>query len=321
MAEWTDEEEQLFRDVGGEPMLMGLEGETEWNFGWYPLNPLVDPQFKPGLPRLFSDEAKSLKGSGAGKTVLLYEAARQVMGRDLDSGPQAIGDCVGWAFAGAVDLLACVEIVAGEAESYDWDGRASTEVIYALSRREYGSANRWVDGSSSSWAATAVRKGGTLSRRRVGAYDPDRARSWGRTGLPNDLEEEAANHRVAKAALVASYGEARDALANGYPIAIGSNVGFETARDADGYCARKGKWAHCMKFVAVKDDERPALLCLNSWGEVSPTGPQGKCAIPAGSFWVDAETCDVMLKQRGAFVLAGFSGYEMRTDKLGALTY
>ena len=128
MADWSEEEEQLFRDVGGEPMLLGLEGETEWNFGWFPVNPLIDPTFKPGSARLFSSEAKSLKGSGEGKTVLLYEAAHEVMGRHLDSGPQAIGDCVGWAFAGAVDLLACAEIVAGEAEAYDWEGRASTEL-------------------------------------------------------------------------------------------------------------------------------------------------------------------------------------------------
>jgi hypothetical protein len=106
MMDWSEEDEQLFRDVGGELMLLGYDDEGEWNFGWYPVNPLVDPRFKPGVPRLFSHEAKSLKGSGEGKTVLLYEAAVQVMGRHLDSGPQAIGDCVGWAFAGAVDLLA-----------------------------------------------------------------------------------------------------------------------------------------------------------------------------------------------------------------------
>ena len=194
-------------------------------------------------------------------------------------------------------------------------------MIYALSRREYGNVNRWIDGSSSSWAATAVRKGGTLSRRRVGAYDSNRARSWGKTGLPNDLEEEAANHRVAQAAFVANYAEARDALANKYPIAVGSNVGFETGRDEDGYCARKGKWNHCMKFVAVKDDERPALLCMNSWAEVSPTGPQGRYAIPAGSFWVDAETFNLMLKQKGAFALPGFSGYQLRTESFAVFTY
>ena len=85
--------------------------------------PLVDPAYKRGAIKLFCAEAQPLLGPGEGKTVLLYEAARADMGRDLDAGPQAIGDCVGWAFAGAIDLLACAEIVAGEAESYDWDGR------------------------------------------------------------------------------------------------------------------------------------------------------------------------------------------------------
>lgn len=325
MADWTEDDTDLFRSVGGTRINPGKGLDAEWMFGWFPQDPFTDATLDLGA-KLFSDVAPLLEGSGAGKTVLLYEAVRQVWQRDLDSGPQAIGDCVSWGFGGAVDLLACVEIVAGEAESYDWPRRASTEVIYALSRREYGNASRFRDGSSSVWAAVAVVKGGTLSREAIRQYDParpeydgDRARRWGKTGLPDDLEPLAREHRIANAALVTRFEDARDAIANGYPVAVGSNQGFVTVRDADGFCAPSKSWSHCMKFIASRDDRRPGLLCMNSWGDTSPAGPTGEHAIPAGAFWVDAAICNAMLKQHGGFALSGFAGYQPRAEKLHAL--
>ena len=38
MAQWSEEDEQLFRDVGGEQMYFGFDGDAEWNFGWFPVN-------------------------------------------------------------------------------------------------------------------------------------------------------------------------------------------------------------------------------------------------------------------------------------------
>ncbi len=70
------------------------------------------------------------------KPVLLYEVFRKVCGRDLDPGPQKIGDCVSWGFAGSVDLLAAVETQL-ESEEYNYDLRVCTEAVYALSRVEY----------------------------------------------------------------------------------------------------------------------------------------------------------------------------------------
>jgi hypothetical protein len=316
---WSDQDIELFRSVGGVPIETG-DDEPTWHFGWFPVDPLLDSRVDAQPWPLFNAAAEPLLGSGSGKTILLYEAARRLWGRDLDCGPQLIGDCVGWGFAGAVDLLACVEVAAGEKEEYPWERRAATEAIYALSRVEFGylgGSRR--DGSSSVWAAEAVREGGTLSRITVGEYDPKRAKEWGRRGLPDELEPEASRHRVAGAALVTRYEEARDAIANGYPVAVGSNRGFRTRRDEDGFAAPKGKWSHCMKFIAAKDDQRPGLLCMNSWGTQSPTGPKGQHDIPDGSFWVDAETCTRMLRQRGGFALSSFSGYSRRVEIISAL--
>lgn len=111
-----------------------------------------------------------LSKSGSQQVVLLYKAVRDVWDRDLDVGPQPIGDCVSWGFAGCVDLMACVEIAAGEAEAHAWEMRTETEAVYALSRVEYGDFDgSQEDGSYSSRGAAAVKQSGTHSRRVLGS--------------------------------------------------------------------------------------------------------------------------------------------------------
>src|SRR5690349_3820746 len=127
----------FFRSVGGVAMMRGITAPA-WYFGWVPHQPTVESYLHNISREMFAAVGAPLAGSGAGRTVLLYEAARQVWGRDLDVGPQLIGDCVSWGFAGCVDLVACLEVVAGEAEEYPWERRATTEAIYALSRVEFG---------------------------------------------------------------------------------------------------------------------------------------------------------------------------------------
>jgi hypothetical protein len=283
------------------------------NFGWID-DPAEAARIVATLPRpLFGDAAAHLKDTGAGKTVLLYEAARKVMGRDLDTGHQKIGDCVSWGWAGAVDLLACVEVLAGEAEAYDYDGRACTEAVYALSRVEYGNLDgSYEDGSVGGWAAKAVSVGGTISRKRLGAYDPQRAKRWGAKGLPDELEPEAKQHLVKTVSLVTSFEEARDAIANGYPVAVCSNAGFGGRRDKDGFIRWNTSWAHCMKFTASRDDRRPGLLLTDSNPKPSDFGPKGEFDIPDESWWVDADDVNKMLRGRESYSLSAFDGYEAR---------
>jgi hypothetical protein len=287
-------DEEFYKSVGGVLLPRG-DKEVAWYFGWVPAQPDVDAYLRKRPLELFSDVGKHLASSGAGKTVLLYEAARNVWGRDLDPGPQLIGDCVSWGFSGCVDLVACIEVLAGEAEGFSWGLRTCTEALYALSRVEYGNLDgSSEDGSRGAWASAAVLQGGTLSRQRLGAYDPDRAKRWGASGLPDELEPEAREHLIRKSTLVRTFEEARDAIANGYSIAVCSSQGFKLVRDAEGFAAPSGTWYHCMKFIGSRDDHRPGLLCMNSWGSDRPLGPKGEHDIPDGSFWVDAEVCTHM---------------------------
>lgn len=312
------------KKYGGVPVFRGQQPPAYF-FGWIPSEGSVEAHLTKKPICYFRDVPGRLAGSGVGKTVLLYEAARQVwQGRDLDPGPQKIGDCVSWGFGGCVDLLACLEALNGD-EIYPYEYRICTEALYALSRVEYGDFdNSPLDGSYGSWASEAIRVGGTLPRHTLGPYDPIRAKQWGKTGLPDEYEPTARQHRVIETALVISYEEARDSIANGYPVAVCSAQGFNMERDDEGYAEPKGEWFHCMKFIASKDDERPGLLCMNSWGADGPdahSGPKGKYDIPDGSFWVDAEICTSMLSSwRDSYSVSTFQGYPNQIASMARFT-
>lgn len=302
--DWGPEDPELYIAAGG-IRRTEKNGEETWDFGFIPEEELAEPLPGSRAPA-FSTAHADLLGAGAGQTTLLYEAARQVMGRDLDIGPQKSIDCVSWGVGGAIDLRACVEVLVGEREAYAWDLRVCTEALHALARVEHSGGIR---GTNSVRGTIAARDGGTLSRRLLGPYSGARAEAWAKSGLPDQYEAVAREHRARDISRVDRFSEARDAIFNGYPVVVGSNIGFRQGgrRDNEGFAQRWGRWRHCMKFVAEKDDQRPGLLCINSW---SPNaGPKGAYAIPDGSFWVDARDVDAMLGQGGGFAIGGFEGY------------
>lgn len=282
-------------------------------FGWLDMPGEVEAYLEAlaadGREPLCEVAAANLDGTGTGKIVLLYQAARDVWGRDLDPGPQKIGDCVSWGWAGSVDLVGCVQAKVG-GEEYSWELRTCTEAVYGLSRVEVGGQRgSRSDGSTGAWAAGAVTKYGTISRQVLGEYDPQRAKQWGADGIGGDNETLSREHPIKTATLVTTYNNARDVIANGYPIPVCSGQGFSMTRDAKGFCRPQGSWAHCMKFVGVKDDENPALLCMQSWGATTPDGPLGDIDIPTNSWWVDAETAERMLRGRDSYAISQFDGY------------
>lgn len=333
--EVAGEEYRLLESFGGVPFSSESTrtGEIAWFFGWLPRNGVIEAYEKGRNIGSFYTIAPALAGTGAGRTVLLYDAVRKVWGEDLDPGPQAISDCVGWAFAGCVDLLACVQVMDRTHERHSHALRTSTEALYAMSRRDYGDGGSG-GGSYGAWGALTVEAGGTLSRRRVKQaypdrpeYDPNRAHDWAKSGVPEPLKAEAREHRVRTTALIRTFEEARDAIANGYPVAASSRQGFSSARDRDGFARPVGIWDHSMKFIASRDDWRPGLLCMNSFGTHLPTrnSPKGDYDIPNGSFWVDSEVCTSMFAWEDSYALSMFDGYtqldpfEVRIDRLHSL--
>lgn len=133
--------------------------------------------------------------------------------------------------------------------------------------------------------------------------------------MPDELEPIAREHRIRYTRLIRSFEEARDAIANGYPVAVGSSRGFSLKRDDDGFAQPLGIWYHCMKFIASRDDHRPGLLCINSIGAEAHYGPKGDFDIPDGSFWIDAEICKKMFQEfLDSYALSQFEGYPRRID-------
>lgn len=257
--------------------------------------------------------AQSILGSGKGKKGLLHQAVVKVVGQFPTYPAQEIGDCVSHGYRTCIDVLKCVEIaLRGEAEQ--WKAETATEPIYGGSRVEVGGGKIRGDGSVGAWAAKWISEWGVLSRLVYGStdlttYSGKRAKQWGDRGVPDELEAAAKEHPVSTVSLVQSYEEARDLIVNGYPIAVCSNQGFTSTRDSEGFASPRGSWAHCMAFIAADDEyRRPGLLCMNSWGPDWIGGPK-RHGQPDGSFWVDADVADRMLRRGDSFALSQFLGY------------
>jgi len=288
-----------------------------WNlFGWHDLPNEVEACLaRLPMPYLSGNDF-DIRGSGEGKVVLLHRFVEQIIG-EFPIHKQAIGDCVSHGWGLCTDVLACVDIAVRK-EAEEWKAEAATEAIYGGSRVEIGGGRLGnSDGSTGAWAAEFVSKYGILARLAYGSvdltsYSGQRAKDWGRRGVPDDLEPVAREHPVKTTSLVTTYEEARDAIANGYPVAVCSMQGFSDRRDGEGFARPQGSWAHCMSFIAVDDQHsRPGLLCMNSWGPSWISGPK-RHDQPEGSFWVDAVTCTSMLRGRDSFALSGFVGYPRR---------
>ena len=261
----------------------------------------------------FAAAAPHLAGKGAKRVALLWKACDIVLGEQPIYPVQTIGDCVSHGFGRVVDLVKCLQIVAGRRQK--WIAQTASEPIYGGSRVEVGGGRIRGDGSVGAWAAKWISQYGVLSRIKYGeidltSYSGERAREYGRKGCPDVLEPIARERVVRTVSLVTSYEQARDAIANGHPIAVCSNQGFASKRDADGFARAQGAWGHCMAFIAADDEfKRPGLLCCNrSWGQNWIDGPK-RLRQPDGTFWVDADVADRMLRQGDSFAASEFDGY------------
>ena len=265
--------------------------------------------------KIFSAAGSAIAGSGEGKIVLLHKYLAELNGGKFPVNHQTLGDCVSHGGAKAIENLMAVQILLhGKAEQ--WPGiLVATEWLYGTSRVLVGRGRLGNgDGSLGSWLAKAVQEHGVLFRKKYGnfnltTYSGHRAKKWGYRGLPYQLEEIADEHPVKTTALVTSYEQARDAIANGYPVVVCSSQGFNSRRDSEGFARASGTWHHCMYFCAVDDaHRRPGLLCVNSWGERWINGPK-RHEQPEGSFWVDAEICDRMLRGQDSYSFSNMTGF------------
>jgi len=284
-------------------------------FGWVD-DPRAVESVMQELPfPVFNDVWQPIKDTGKGKVALLYKIIQEVAG-GFPMRKQTIGDCVSQGAAYAVDAIKAVDIFLHK-QFEEWVAETATEDIYAGSRVQIGGGKINGDGSIGAWAADYITKFGALARQKYGdidlsTYDGNKARSWGRSGVPKDLIPIAKQHPVQVVSRVDTYEQARDLIANGYSITIASMQGFNNRRDAEGFCRPEGQWAHQMSILAVDDEyKRPGVLVQNSWG-VWNGGPK-RHDQPDGSFWVDAEVIEKRIFSQGdSWAFSGYEGFKPR---------
>ena len=259
----------------------------------------------------FADGAKRIQNSGKGKLSLPFKSVLK-----FDKNPynerQTTGDCVSHATRNAVDVSRAVEMdLKGERES--WIARGATEAIY-------GARGHSGQGMSCARAATFVSQvGGVLVRQNYkgvadfSKYNGNLGAGWGGRGLPDKVIDLANDHQIKTVSLIKTVEEARDALANGYGLAVCSSYGFSNKRDSKGFAKVSGSWAHAMAWIACDDTNgEPAFLVQNSWGKWNDGGHPAWGKIPDGSFLIHADVAAGMLSQNGAYAFSEFDGFPLQ---------
>jgi hypothetical protein len=294
-----------------------LTRDDEDRFGWYSDPKSLEDFIRRHEHPFISQQDREIKGTGEGKVVSLHLALERVTGRKLVPLDQGPADCVSMAYGRGVDVLTAVQIVI-QRQAQRWAGWCATEPIYGGSRVEIGGTSSG-KGSTGHWGAEWLVRYGVLLRQKYPGgfdftiYDAQKGVEYGRTGCPDALEPITKLHPVKKVAICRSFAELRDCLANGSPVIVCSNIGFgdgQCKRDKDGFLTRKRRpWRHSMLFAAYDDAfKRPGALCFNSWGSDWIVGPtRGDQAD--GTFWIDADTVDVMLRQGDSFAISAYVGY------------
>lgn len=221
-------------------------------------------------------------------------------------------NCVSHGTRNACDVSRAVEIdVHRDREA--WLARGATEAIY-------GARGHGGQGMSCARAATFVSEnGGILVRKNYegvadfSKYNGNMGARWGSRGLPDNVIDVANDHQIKTVSLVRTVEEARDALANGYGLAVCSSYGFSNKRDKNGFAKVSGSWAHCMAWIACDDTgSEPAFLVQNSWGKWNDGGHPEWGKIPDGSFLIHADAAAGMLKQNGSYAFSQFDGFPVQ---------
>lgn len=261
---------------------------------------------------LFGDGASTkLFGSGKGKLSTPYKSVLKFDKKAYEE-RQTTGDCVSHGTRNACDVSRAVEIDINR-EKEAWIARGATEAIY-------GARGHGGQGMSCARAAEFVSKNGGIVLRQnykgiadFTKYNGNLGAGWGARGLPDPVIDLANDHQIKTASLIKTVEEARDALANGYGLAVCSSYGFSNKRDKKGFAKVSGSWAHCMAWIACDDTgSEPAFLVQNSWGKWNDGGHPDWGPIPDGSFLITADVASAMLAQNGSYAFSNFNGFPVQ---------
>lgn len=263
------------------------------------------PTLSQAAPRLFDSPSKR-------EDVSLFKAFIDVLSAYPDYAAQTVGDCVSQGTGHSGDLTQCLEIVLGDLEEYK---ELSTEFVYGASREVGGMLGSWGDGSFGTAALKAVQTMGVLPRDVIGPYDGQRARQWGRTGVPQELRPEALKHLFAEATLVTTLAELDAAIDNGYVGLSGGMEAYASQRDANGVCNETwGRWPHLMALGWGRKVISGVVhyMYAQSWGPNTPSGPTPD-NMPNYTFWVPEQSVAKRIARGDSGVIGRFAGFPARS--------
>jgi hypothetical protein len=286
--------------------------------GWQP-NPEAVQAIKAELDfPVFGDTPAGKVDDPLPESVYMWQKYSKLFGRGPPSRDQGqIGSCVGNGTGTAIDRTLATQIVVANG-SPDEYRMASAEVIYGGSRVQIGGGKIRGDGSVGAWAAQFAQKFGYAGQEQVAGYNltnysVSTCREFGARGVPAKLLEACKEHLIQDITEVRSWQEAKKALASGYGIAVCSNQGFSTQRDANGVCRPQGQWNHCMcldGYTVIGGKEYGHIE--NSWGPKSASGPVGPGDPPTSGFWADSGTIGRMLGQNDSWAFSTVKGWPKR---------
>lgn len=303
-----------------------IQGESPEGYapttGWFRDQDAIDENLDPLRTTQFDATPAGRAVMAADEDVYLWRVVRKAAGRDplgswypnIDQ--KNVGCCVGAANKHVVDVLGGAQIVMSNRPG-EWKPIA-VEPSYALSRVEIGGKRISGDGSVGAWIVRADKEYGVVPMEKVGSHDltvfsPERARSWGRTGCPDDLEPAAREHPVKGVALVKTAADVERAIRQGYPVLVCSDQGFRMERDGTGRCSPQGTWYHAMSIIGVRTlNGKTQFFVLNSWGNNAHTGPVVPADAPPAGFWADAAVIDRMVRQGDSFAISDLNGFPAR---------
>jgi len=289
-----------------------------------------------GMPAEFGQVANALIGAeDANRSVFFWQAEEKVLGKvqpSWDQGP--VGTCVSFGWARGCQDLMLLRVASGE-NNEKWPGHTvATEPIYGGSRVEIGGGRIRGDGSVGAWAAQYVQKYGLLFRQKYSTqpggaakydlttYSPSLSRSWGKTGVPNDLEPIAKEHPVTAVARLANGTELWAALGSAYPVPVCSDYGFEGNPPPDGIMEPRGQWGHCMLFRGrfMHATKGKCVVVQNSWDGYIPritveTTDAGHVELPEGCFAIRLTVADKMVREGDTFAISGVQGFPKRKPR------
>lgn len=283
--------------------------------GWLERPELVEELISSMDNPFFSGAAKDIKGTGKGKTLMLFQAFEKAGIPFPEPLQTSAPDCVSHATSLSNDLLKVVEIISGEREEYL--ARTACEFTYSVSRQLIG-RNRLGRGGGSvnAWALKGMVEFGVLARIKYGKvdltkYSSQRSVDWGNQKLPATIVDLAKEFHIGAFAQIHNFSEAEDSIFNGFPLAIASSQGFNRTRDKEGFCKPEGTWRHSMAGTALLGGRRPGIGISNSWPNYL-AGPKTDFNLPTSTFFCDADVFDKMCRSQDVFSLCDFSGYKLR---------